>query len=505
MDAPQFKDLADLIGYLRNNLTTQNPREILERLHDLLGPDVIIRYEVSKPIEAAKDVATATNTATEAATDTAKNANGIEDAAKETARAKETIKGKYDHVDGKVLNRVLLASYRKCEKLSMEVYRQLNGLVLSVPGWKVLSVSAPILNYNVKVETVAKNLKSYDIYPVIDGTVVTLYWYEPAKAWRLSSSHGYDVTDMRWIGARTYMEALLELATQYNAFSLERLNRACSYTIGFRHPDFQPMKYDGAKVWFIQSCNTSLMNNLSIANVDISQLVGQSAAAVQAILSKTAAKPMLLINTTEDIGLPIQAPIQFPPDISDEKIVETLRKHNENALPEFTKSLSGDFVGTPHYGYFLRPKPGTDLCDTMFESTLLHLVKNALYNFPKKRHVGESELTPENRLEYAKLRAYLSNTLKYPFITLFPQFQSDYGRYDVLFGKIAERVSQIARKTRDKKSNDPRVELLAQKFAAHIKEKRINVANAEGMSIIMDFLRDRRYLELYFSVLVVGQ
>jgi hypothetical protein len=222
-------------------------------------------------------------------------------------------------------------------------------------------------------------------------------------------------------------------------------------------------------------------------------------------LGRAAAKPMLLINVTEDIGLPVQAPLRFPEGTTDEKIFETLRRHNENALVEFSKSLTSDFVGTPHYGYFLRPKTNDpELCDIMFESTLLHLIKNALYNFPKKRNVGESELTPENRLEYAKLRAYLSNTIKYPFITLFPQFQNDYVRFDALFAKVAERISQIITHRGDKKSQDPRVELIAQKFAVNIRESHINVMNSEGMSIILDFLRDRRYLELFFTVLVVG-
>lgn len=525
MEATEFKNLSELIGYLRSKLVGTSPKDTLERLQSLLGTDVTIKYEVVADVATPYPSTQSTQGTQSVYAAATPSAVSTVVAAAPPAGLSAMTKSRFSHVEGKTLSRILLSTHRKGDKLTMELYRHLNGLVLQYQGWKVLSVSSPILNFNFKMNEMIKNLDCYDIYPVIDGTVVTLYWYDPSAAtvlhtqhsqqqhsqqqqqgsWRLSSANGYDVSDMRWLGSRTYMEALMELARQYPAFSLDKLNRSCSYTIGFRHPEFQPMKYDGPKIWFIQSCNTSLVNNLSVAKVDISKLVGQNASSVSSLLKSADVKPVLMINIREDIGLPIQAPIQFTPGMTEEKIFETLRRHNDNALVEFSKSLSGDFVVSPHYGYFLRPRVNrADLCDIMFESTLLHLIKSALYNFPKKRNVGESELTPENRMEYAKLRAYLSNTIKYPFITLFPQFTDDYSRYDALFNKIADRIVQIIRKPSDRKSNDQRIEIIAQKFATHIKEKQINVTGSEGMSIVLDFLRDKRYLELYFSVLVVG-
>lgn len=490
---PEFKNLPELVGYLRTRLVNTGPRETLERLQELLGPNITIRYELV-PVNQTKN-----------------SGVGVD---------KTSANSKYAHVDGSNISRILLSTRRKLPTQPDELYKQLNGLVLQYSGWKVLSVGSPILNYSPKINETVSNLSSYDIYPIIDGTVVTLYWYEPTVAvqscstgvksqptgsWRLSSSNGYDVTDMRWLGSRTYMEAIVELAKLHPLFSFERLNRSCSYTIGFRHHDFHPLQCDGPKLWFIQSCNTSLLNSLSVVSIDISKLTGQSMATMNSLIKASSVKPMLVISTRDDIGLPIQSPLQFPPDMAAEVIMQTLLKHNDNALAEFTKSLSGDFIISPHYGYFLRTHSQRhDLCDIMFESTLLALVKGALYNFPKKRNTGESDLTPDNRMEYAKLRAYLSNTIKYPFITLFPQFQNDYVRYDVLFSKIADRIIQIIRKPQDKKSSDPRIEIIAQKFSAHIKDKQINVLCNEGTAIVLDFLRDRRYLEMYFTILVVG-
>lgn len=469
MEGIDFTTLPDLVGYLRRDLVGFGPRETLERLQEALGPNIVVKYELTRDASASADI-------------------------------KKSPAGKYSHADGCALSRVLLSTHKKTQTRS-ELFRRLNGLVLQYPDWKVLSISSPILSYDFGAEGAFKNIDKYDVYPIIDGTVVTLYWY--GESWRLSSSNGYDVTDMRWLGAKTYMEALLELTAHYPTFSLDRLVRTCCYTVGFRHNDFHPMQYDGPKLWFIQSCNTLLLNSLSVANIDMSKLRGQSAASVDAILNAASVRPVFTVNVNDDIGLPIQAPIQFPDGMTSEKKAEMLYRHNENALIEFTKSLSGDFVVSPHYGYFLRPRDD-NLCDIMYESKLLALIKRALYNFPKKRMPGESELTPDNRLEYAKLRAYLSNVIKYPFITLFPQYSQDYVRYDTLFNRIADRIVQIIRRPTDRKNNDPRIEILAQKFAAHIKDKQISVLSEDGHSIILDFLRDKRYLELYFTILVVN-
>lgn len=459
-----FADLAELIGYLRSKLTGLPPKDTLCRLQDILGDGVTLRYEV---INVASNTASGTN----------------------------TVKTRFSHVEGNKLSRVLLSTHKKTANLSEELYRQLNGIVLQYPTWKVLSVPSPIFNHRFSLKEVAKNIDKYEIYPIIDGTVVTLYWYE--NSWRLSTTNGYDVTNMRWLSNKTYMEAIKDLVKYYPTFSFERLNPACSYTIGFRHHDFQPLRSDQQKIWFIQSCNTSLLNNLVVTNVTVSKIVSQSTSAINDIT----VKPMLIINTKDDIGIPVQVPLQFA---DRTHLLATLQKHNEDALVEFSKSLDGDFVVSPHYGYFLRPK-GAGLSDIIMESTLLNLIRKSLYNFPKKRNQGESELTYENRLEYAKLRAYLSGTVKYPFITLFPQFKEDYERFDIIFRRIADRIIQILRRPGDKKNNDQRIEIVAQRFAATIKDSQINVNGQDGLSIVMDLLADKRHLEFYFTFIIVGK
>lgn len=475
MDQNSFRTLPELVGYLRNELSNVSAREALEGLQEVVGNEVTIRYEIiDEP--------------------------GVASAREEISTVP---KSKYANVDGKKLSRILLTSYKRRADLSTELYRQLNGIVLQFPGWKVLAVPGSMFNQKPRESEIVKNLSDYDIYPIIDGTVVTLYWYESGNnpgSWRLSSTNGFDVTDYCWMSGITYFNAIMKIAERYPQFSLARLNKSCSYTIGFRHHDFHPMRSDPEKLWFIQSCNLIVLNNLLVTPLSASQFLDSSASK-----TSTQAQPMLIINNNCDIGIPIQRPLLFNTD-DGVAIMAMLQQYNDNSLDTFMRGAKGDFINEPHYGYFLRPKAHRlDLYDIMFESKVLNLLRKTMYNFPKKRALGDGELTASTRVEYAILRAYLGINIRYPFITLFPQYESTYKRYDDLFNKIASRIIQIISKRNDKKHTDNRIETLAQSFADHIKSTGVNVTNSEGLNIILSFLRDQRYLELYFNAIVIGK
>lgn len=477
MEQNSFRTLPELVGHLRTQLSNVSAREALEGLQEAVGPDVTIRYEILED-------------------------SGVAAADNDNATAQS--KSKYANVAGKKLSRILLTSYKRRADLSTELYRQLNGIVLQYPGWKVLAVPASMFNQKPRESELIKNLSDYDVYPIIDGTVVTLYWHDTVNggpgSWRLSSTNGFDVTDYCWMSGLTYFAAIMKIAERYPQFSLARLNKSCSYTIGFRHHDFHPMRSDPEKLWFIQSCNLDILNNLLVTPLSASQFLDSSASK-----ASTQAQPMLVINSNDNIGIPIQRPILFNTD-DGAAIMNLLHQYNENSLDAFMRGSKGDFVNEPHYGYFLRPKTHRgDLCDVMFESKVLHLLRKTMYNFPKKRALGDGELTATTRIEYAILRAYLGITIRYPFITLFPQYESSYKRYDDLFNKIAARIVQIISKRNDKKHADAKIETLAQSFADHIKESGVNVTNSEGINIILSFLRDQRYLELYFNAIVIGK
>lgn len=470
MEPASFKTLPELVGHLRTKLSNVSPQEALDGLQEAVGPEVTIKYEL------------------------------IVDPNAGPAQPTKTKKSKFANVAGKKMSRILLSSSKLRADLSTELYRQLNGIVLHYPSWKVLSVPSPMFNIKPKDTELTANLDDYDIYTVTDGTVVTLYYMDAISnhgapnqtgSWRLSSANGFDVTDYRWTASITYFEAIMEIAKKYPQFSLARLNKNCSYTIGFRHHSFHPMKADPEKLWFIQSCNLDILNNLLVTTMSTSQFLDGN------VPAKT--QPVLVINSTDDIGIPVQRPLIF--NATDSKsVMKIMHETNENALSVFVQGTKGDFVNEPHYGFFLRPKTHrADLCDIMYESKILHLIRKTMYNFPKKRLAGEVEFTNTNRIDYAVLRAYLGVNTKYPFITLFPQYEPYYNRYTDMFNKIASRVVQLIKSRTEKPRADNVIDELSVHFADHIKESGVNVSNPEGVNIILSFLQDKRYLELYFG------
>ena len=99
---------------------------------------------------------------------------------------------------------------------------------------------------------------------VIDGLVVTIYsWTNPKKGlvWCLASANGFDVSNLKWGGDKTYAEVLFEPLAKSQPFlsatglrlrrgllcvdnvrlDFQPLDRGRCYTIGFHHPNFHPM------------------------------------------------------------------------------------------------------------------------------------------------------------------------------------------------------------------------------------------------------------------------
>ena len=163
-----------------------------------------------------------------------------------------------------------------------------NGAIIDARTWGHLVVPTRAFVLHPSAREVDRGLSAtsaedygtgvYDIIQARDGTVVNLYcWDHPVKGpmWCLSTSNGYDVSHLRWRGAKTYAEIVHGLLLRHPAFVAEtemtlernflrkgdvrlgfgRLARTRCYTIGFRHGNFHPMVADLPAVWNIQSAD----------------------------------------------------------------------------------------------------------------------------------------------------------------------------------------------------------------------------------------------------------
>jgi hypothetical protein len=387
-----------------------------------------------------------------------------------------------------VPRRVLLTAIRMHAD-QRELSRQCNGIVLEYPSWKVLAMPSRAFDPHVNVTHICNNIQKYKMYDIKDGTTITLYWHSVTSTWVMSSANGFDVGGYRWMGRATYSEAFNVVAAAYPEFKYELLDKGYSYTIGFRHPDFHPLLSDGPKMWFIQSCDLALMNS----------------ADHRLVLSDNMTRPA----SAEQHGLVI--PLQVTTDAGGRKGKELLTwisNRNIGAYQRYLQSLKADPADSNpaiHYGFVLRSTCGEP--DYILESDLLQHVRSLIYNQPKKQGIGKVVIGETNRLDYSALRAYLTPAARYRFINLFPQYIDKYRSFEQHFNTLSEKIINILQQQKPYTDRVTRpmnqVDMLAAQFAAHIQsQENINVLGADGPGIIMDFITDRNYLDVYFATFI---
>lgn len=441
-------------------------------LQSVVGDQIRIRYEII----GKNDVPTE---------------SGNEEDHYDQSKIKKT-KGRFSHLNGTTVGRVLLTTNRPRANFTSELARQCNGVVLDYASWNVISVPPPMFNPRFRLIDVVNNLHHYSIYEIKDGTTLTLYWSVARNKWCLASSNAFDVSDYKWMGPTTYFEAFASVAAKYPEFSLEKLDKNNSYTIGFHHRDFHPLPLDDPKMWLIQVCDLQKLNNEYVMSFN-----------------------------NYDIGIPLQYPIENE-NVSNKVKMQKIMKQNENALGSYltTSRSSGPYI--IHYGYILKSSTLSDHLSAnsniILESSLLKTVRGQIYNLPKKKYNEAVSITAENRLEYATLRAFLNYNTRFTFINLFPQFADKYKKYDVIFKELTNRIVSALRnrnakdaliksiQNRAEKTNNElvnRIDNLAFALVIHIeKTGRINVMDSQGFGIVRDFIVDRKYLDLYLTCLL---
>lgn len=87
----------------------------------------------------------------------------------------------------------------------------------------------------------------YKCYPVLDGTISTLYNFK--GSWRLSTSKAYDATNLPMINGKTYDDIFHE-----SGGSMEGLDEAYCYTVCIKNDSFHVFN-KGSHVTFLQRVN----------------------------------------------------------------------------------------------------------------------------------------------------------------------------------------------------------------------------------------------------------
>src|SRR3989344_573417 len=365
-------------------------------------------------------------------------------------------------------SRFLFSTMRTHGSFGKPIYHQANGLIIDTNEWRILAASTPMINPKQDLKFVRRNFNKYKVYPIFDGTVITLYHWQ--SQWHIGSSHGVDMSEYKWTGPKTYREMFDELLVT-TTLTLDKLDKTKCYIVGFRHHNMHPYLMDPQKIWFINAYKFVDDEIISVYNEEL-QLFA-------------------------DTGIMIQQPITIKFD--------DMMSLAKDALPK----------GLCNYGYILRAP--FDECgensNILIESSLMYKIRKLMYNMPKPcDRVGQIPIDNTTRQNYLCLRAYLDYNSRAIFIKLFPQFSQHYAEYKLFIERLVNRILQCYRNkyTQSKvlggeqtmKKESAIIDRLAQVFVMHIRNKeRINPYDNITRDILIDYVTNPNYIALYSGLL----
>lgn len=294
------------------------------------------------------------------------------------------------------------------------IVRECNGLIISLNDNKPLVIPPQLLSYNTNYSFVNEHIEEYNIVKAQDGTIINLYWWD---GWKISTTRGYDVTNIIW-NTDTYEKIFSSILENTYNTSLDefykKLNKTHCYSWIINHPDFHPFNAKENKhgcIWFVQSCN---MDNLSISTISpIDNIPPQ--------------EQIYLVNPT-----------------NNEKInIHCLGAECDKALDTYIKK--GEIL----FGYVLRSKnPAVTKghSNILLESTLMAKIRKLFYD---KKYKTIADNNGYNRNNCIILHNYIHLSNNKLFQLLFPQYKEEFERLD---NKINVILKYIIREYQNRNS-----------------------------------------------------
>lgn len=291
---------------------------------------------------------------------------------------------------------VLYASKNNRFILNTPMSAECNGLVIDVNNSKILAMPPSRFISNVDSNIVAPHLSNniYDIYLVEDGTVISMYYWEPLKKWVISTTRSHDNTNAKW-GDYTYSEVINDLLGPNAVDFYNSLDKNTSYTFGIKHASMHPFREGGPdpinKIWFIQSYNGTVSYTFD-----------------------------------NSFGINPQIKVRYPNNL------QTIFANLKYSLPDYMNN------GSVLYGYILRsnnPLKTGYYSNIILESSLLQKIRHMCYN-----SIINNTATAKayNRELYMIISAFLNINVRALFIELFPHYIE---QYDAIATAIESLIS----------------------------------------------------------------
>ncbi|QJX72914.1 RNA ligase [Faustovirus] len=361
------------------------------------------------------------------------------------------------------------------------------GRILAVPIPLLLTQNRQQAAMN-KLTTTLAATGQFEVYPVLDGTNVVLYYYD--NRWCISTVNSFEINTLKWLNDITYEQALCETlkVEKFSDFT-DKLNRDYCYVLGFHHKQMHPLDSEFDSVWGFRAYDTARLT------ADVLQLQS-TGAAIDAYAA-------IDINSYE-VKLDIEGVKAVEP-MADYDVVNLLRS-NEAALSKFVKQSQ------IWYGFIVRGDVNKlgEYSNMLFESSLLTAMRNYLYNFPKDREL--KCLSSVDKIKYQALKAYLDHRNRETFKTLFPSIANVYyPDFHHLLYEITNRILSMFRSrpawaSAAEHAHDDWFNLTSYLLAKRIAQaSKIQAFSAEAIKIINDMVCSHHYTTYLLRALLREQ
>jgi hypothetical protein len=365
-----------------------------------------------------------------------------------------------------------------------------NGLVLERDSWKPLVIPPFTSNGGQPNCTIVNQfLKDdhYDIYPVQDGTLINVYWYE--GTWRISTTRSYDVTTLKFTNSPYTYQYLMDdilkhtIDQSFEQFT-SKLNPQYSYSFIITHPEvhlYWKTRKDPYKITFVQKA--FLMDGTRSYENDL-EIPAQTKVNLKEFIDDTITVELLQDICAYDISNPTSyasiARKKYNPELVDLfKFGVILRSRH----PEITKQMS----------YFT------------LESREYRDIKSMLYD----SNIHKSMITIQyDRENFLVLRSYLSTVHHDQFITMFPQYRELYYKIEKRIRCLIQHIERLytTEKTGSTKTTSKtRFPAIVNAIKGKIDEiSTINVDREEDRQRIYKFVHNVSMIALVYEYVFVS-
>ena len=349
------------------------------------------------------------------------------------------------------------------------------------------------------------NQNIYNIYPVYDGTIINLYYYN--NEWKISTNKAYDANKLIFTNNKTYKDVLDEILTAYPNFSYDLLEKNKCYTLCMKYIQYHP---------FIENLHCNNNKVVLLQSVDLYEFNKNN---------------KLVINENENIELPNCYKVEKGTFKNINNIYNIL--NNEISRYKNEKNLS---KYSPIFGFILRStnfNNTKNYSNILLESNLMVKIRNLIYNHSFIKNLNFYNVLEKtnnilinknyyNILNLITLKVFLTKKDLNLFILLFPESKLIMKNYTYIFKYMAkyliknytifmaqlQNIDKILKnslviETTELESvvhiNHLKLNKLLLIILLDLNNKKINLNVHENYDILYDCLTNMVYIDYFYS------